>query len=165
MYTCSSDCNPSDPSCLERCNNCPINTHYVNCIMPRKEEAKTSNRHNLPLLPHPGLICHWINTNDDTRWQRTGWYHLSSRATKGALWCMRCGVLLSLVSVTVLQRVQLTGGGAAWKATESSTVRRESAASSRLGLRCEGLSETVLMSVKITASSLWRCLTENKRDF
>lgn len=67
---------------------------------------------------------------------------------------MRCGVLLSLVSVTVLQRVQLTGGGAACKTTEGSTVRRESAASSRLGLRCEGLSETVLMSVKITASSL-----------
>lgn len=75
--------NPSDSGCLERCSNCPINTPYVNCIMPRKQEEKTSNRHNRPLLLLPRIICHRINTDDDTGWQQSGWYHLSSGATKG----------------------------------------------------------------------------------
>lgn len=50
-------------------------------------------------------------------------------------------MLVLLGSVTILQRVQLTGGGAACETTEGSPVHRESAASSRLGLWCEGLSK------------------------
>lgn len=120
MHTCFSFSNPSDQSCLKCCSNCPINTPYVNCIMPRKQEDKTSNRHNQPLLLPLGLICHWINTDDDTRWQQTGWYHLSSRATKGAsVYDMWWATLT--VSLTIRQCVQLKGGRAS----------RETACSSR----------------------------------
>lgn len=166
MYTCSSYSNPSDPSCLKCCNNCPINTPYVNCIMPRKQEPKTRNRHNLPLLLPLGLICHWINTNDDTRWQRTGWYHLSSRATKGAsvydMWLLQRTTVTD--SATILQCVPLTGGRAGCETSEGALFLSESAVSSRLGLRCEGLNETVLMLDKIPVSPkrdsqfIWRIL-------
>lgn len=120
MYTCFSFSNLSDQSCLKCCSNCPINTPYVNCIMPRKQEDKTSNRHNQPLLLPLGLICHWINTDNDTRWQQTGWYHLSSRATKGASVYDMWRATLT-VSLTILQCVRLTGGRAS----------RETACSSR----------------------------------
>lgn len=70
--------------CFKCCCNSPVNTIYVNCIMPRKQEAKMRNRHSLSLLLPLGLICHCFSSNDDTRWQRAGWYHLSSRASKGA---------------------------------------------------------------------------------
>lgn len=147
MYTCSSYSNPSDPGSLKCCNNCPINIPDVNCITPRKQEAKTSNRHNLLFLLPLRLICHWINTNDDTRWQRTGWYHLSSRATDGAtVYDMRRAPLTA--SVNILQCVQLTGAKAECETSEGSLVHSESAVNSRLCLRCEGLSEPVLMLEK-----------------
>ena len=68
MYTRSHDSSPSDPSCLKCCNNCPINTPYVNCIMPRKQEAKTRNRHNLtPLLLPRGSH---LSPNQYQQWHR-----------------------------------------------------------------------------------------------
>lgn len=68
----------TDPSCLKCCSNCPIDTPYVNCITARKQEEKTSNRHNQPLQLLRRLICQGINTDDDTARQQRGRYHLSS---------------------------------------------------------------------------------------
>lgn len=160
MYTCSSCSNPTDLSCLECCNNCLINKPYVNCIMPRKQEATTSNRQNLPSPPSSRLICHRINTNDDTGWQRSRWYHLSSGTAKGAAACDMWRPTL-VVSVCSLCRVQLTGGRTGRETSEGFLVRCESAVSSTLSLRCEGLSETVLRLEKspkryrLTEERLW----------
>lgn len=55
------------------------------------------------------------------------------------------------VSVTILQHVQLTAGRARCETFVGSLVRPERAVSSRLGLRCEGLSEILLMLEKIPA--------------
>lgn len=140
---------PSDPSCFKCCSNSSVNILYVNCIMPRKQEAKMRNRQNLSLLLPLGLICHCFSSNDDTRWQQAGWYHLSSRATKGArvynmwlLWWTTAGA-----PATIFQCVQLMRRKAWYETSEQSHLHSESAASSSLSLWCEGLSEAMLMFI------------------
>lgn len=107
--TCSFSCT-FDLSSLKCCNNCPINTPYVNYIMPRKWEAKTRNRCNFPMLfaPRAQSFTGSIQTMtlDDNRMGSTIFHPEPPKES----WYMICGGFGGLQSQTAtnLQCVWLT---------------------------------------------------------